>query len=141
VRELSIRELDATIGAGGRVFFDFVLKNRGSSACIVSGYPSATALDAEGKPAAGVVIVHAARAFHGPEHQRIRKIPLQPGGQAWFEIMGYDGMGDPEPCQMVDRVRIRLPGSNRPFPRMLQFATCPGFFTPSISFFVPGVPE
>jgi hypothetical protein len=141
VRDLSIRELDAKIGAGGRVFYDFVLKNHGSSVCTISGYPSAVALDADGKPATGVVFEHAARAFRGPEHQRVRTIALQPGGHAWFEIMGNDGMGNPKPCQIIDRVRIRLPGRNPPFPRIQRFATCPGFDTPSISFFVPGVPE
>ncbi len=142
-RDVTLRELDAGVANGGQLHYSFILTNHGNSACSVSGYPSATAFDAGGKLVPGVSFAQAPAIIAGPQHQRRRAIELKPGGHAWFQMVGNDGMGaeDLAPCRIVTRIRITLPGDRHPYPKFFGFSTCLGFNIPSISFLAPGVPE
>ena len=140
-RDLSIRDPGPLVAGGGKLVWEFILTNRSNRTCNLSGYPSAVALDAKGKMVSGINFQHQAGIMPGPEHQPMRTIHLKPGGHAWFQVWGNDGMGaeDISPCKIVAQIRMTPPGGNSPFPKILEFHTCLGYPT-SISFLVPGTP-
>jgi hypothetical protein len=142
-RDLSIRVPGGPgVAGGGKLAYNFELANQGNQTCTLSGYPAAVALDAKGKVVHSVRFEHALGVVAGPEDQRLRTIRLNAGGHAWFQVFGYDGMGeeDLKPCQIVTGIRITPPGGNPPFQKIDQFATCLDF-TPTISFLLPGNPS
>ncbi len=141
-RDLSIRGLGALVGGGGKLVWGFILTNRSHQTCNLSGYPAAVALDAKGGIVSGISFEHQPGMIPGPEHQPMRTIQVKPGGHAWFQVWGNDGMGaeDITPCEIVAQIRITPPGSANPFQKTLDFHTCLGYPT-TISFLVPGAPE
>jgi hypothetical protein len=141
--DLSIRELDSLVlvAGGGRTVWEFILTNRSGRTCNLSGYPSAVALDVKDRIVGGIGFEHQAGILPGPEHQPMRTIQVKPGGQAWFQVWGNDGMGieDNTPCRIVTHIRIAPPGGASPFQKTLGFHACLGY-PAKISFLVPGTP-
>lgn len=142
-RELSIQNdgNGGSVAGGGKLGYDYVLTNRGRRACTLFGYPTAVALDKDGKIVREVPFQRMAGWVGGPENQKVRAVRLKPGAQAMFQVMGYDGMGaDPVPvCNQVTQIRITPPGNHRPFAPMQDFRTCSGFAA-QVSFIVPASP-
>jgi hypothetical protein len=138
--DLSIRGLGALVAGGGQLVWGFIFTNRSNRTCNLSGYPSAVALDAKGKTVSGLSFEHQAGIMPGPEHQPMRTIQMKPGGHAWFQVCGNDGMGaeDNTPCKIVAQIRITPPGGTSPF-KNLVFHTCLGYPT-TISFLASGTP-
>jgi hypothetical protein len=142
VRELSIRDGHANVAGGGTVQYTYTLTNTSNRTCSLFGYPSAKALDFEGRAVTKVVFAHAGSPSAGSENQAAQMIELKPGAQAWFMIDGNDGTGamDLRPCRIVAGIRITPPGSSRPFREKFGFSTCIDSNAPHIYYLVPGVP-
>jgi hypothetical protein len=124
-RNLTI-EHKRTGAASGRMDDFYVLTNRGNKACTVSGYPSAVALNEQKEIVSQIQFKQVQPSAGDPEDWRVRRIRLEPGEHAWFEIETQDGMGleDLSFCGRAASVRITPPQNREPFRQLFPFTDC-----------------
>jgi len=140
------RDLTIIEGNGGAAMHntqaEYEITNHASHACTLSGYPTAVALNSEGKVVREIVFQHFSARRDASNEKEIPTIRLAPGGHAWFEIDATDptGLDDTSFCNKATMVRVTPPQNNRPFQRQFEFSTCgPG--SASISFLLAGEPD
>ncbi|MGV9006158.1 MAG: DUF4232 domain-containing protein [Brevundimonas sp.] len=92
------------------------VRNLGSAACGLAGYPSVSLVDDRNRPLATV------RAETGPgsyfhSGQTLTPVILPPGGQAWFDVawnvVPHEGEGETV-CPTAARIRVTAPGDTSP---------------------------
>ncbi|MBU1345617.1 MAG: DUF4232 domain-containing protein [Alphaproteobacteria bacterium] len=107
-------------GAGGRTNV-FAVTNTGAAACSVSGYPSVSLLDAQGR---GLTAI---RSEQNPQTAIPVNIPV--GGKGYFDIhwmvVPNEGAGE-RVCPSAARVRVLIPGDTAALGVPLTFTPCGG---------------
>jgi len=116
--DLTIKAGETDAAMGGVRSTPFVLTNVSKTSCTLKGY---VALDLLNK--AGKVVKRAAK--REPENP-ITTVIIEPGKKAWFSLFFNSGgagyMG--KPCPGYSRVRITIPGAQRPFIITSGVVTC-----------------
>ena len=105
--QLSVKHEADDAGVGQRdVTYSF--KNKSSSPCTLSGYPSFALLNRRGRPLRGQTTSH--------NSDQVTVVRLAPGGKAYFNIhySACGTVGTP-PCPTSYQVRIKAPHDARAF--------------------------
>ncbi len=136
---LSVKGLEPTVAGGGSLAYDYILTNRSSATCILSGYPKLQALRQDKGVVAGFEFRQLSGAVAAPQASLSEMIRLHPGEHAWFQVIGSDvtGLEDRSMCGKVKRLRVFLPGDARAIPSEIGFITCTGA---QVSFLYKGLP-
>jgi len=138
-QDLSIRQNGPGI-ATGQLDYDFILTNRSSHVCTVSGYPTAFALDKTGQFVKWIEFRHDPAMAEPPDNLLIKTIRLKPGAHAWFKVTTRDGTGmeDLSLCGKATQIQIAPPGSTQTFQQRFPFAACTE--SQGITFLLPEMP-
>ncbi|WP_024353130.1 DUF4232 domain-containing protein [Brevundimonas naejangsanensis] len=114
-------------GMGHRVT-TLALRNTGPSACTVTGYPSVSLLDGDGKLLTGV------RAAQGPgnyfaQGRAPTPVEIRPQQAAWFDlawsVIPHEDKGEAT-CPSAKTVRVTAPGAASAIALPLAFTPCGG---------------
>jgi len=118
--QLRLNSETGDAGAGNRVNV-FGVTNAGTAPCSVSGYPSVSLLDAQGRALTAI------RSDQNPQTATPVNIPA--GGKAFFDIawnvVPNEGNGE-RVCPTAARVRVLIPGDPAALAIPLSFTPCGG---------------
>jgi membrane-bound inhibitor of C-type lysozyme len=120
VAQLRLNSETGDAGAGGRTNV-FGVTNAGTAPCSVSGYPSVSLLDSQGRALTAI------RSDQNPNIATPVNIPV--GGKAYFDIhwtvVPNEGAGE-RVCPSAARVRVLIPGDTAALAIPLAFTPCGG---------------
>ena len=122
---LSVEGGDA--GMGHRLT-TLALRNAGPDACAVTGYPSVSLLDAEGKLMTGVRAVQAPGSYLA-QGRAPTPVEIRPQQAAWFDlawtVIPHEDKGETT-CPSAKTVRVTAPGAATAIALPLAFTPCGG---------------
>lgn len=124
--QLRLTSAGGDAGAGNRVAV-LAVQNTGAQPCGLTGYPTVTLLDGQGKTLS-------VRAEQNPgsyfrNGQPPSPVELRPQGRAWFDlawsIVPHEGEGETT-CPSATRIRITAPGDTTAMTLTQPFTPCGG---------------
>ena len=123
--DLFVESLSAGIAAG-TAGINYILHNRGTVSCTLSGFPVLSALDAHGKIIKAVKFKRMQGIWGVMDAESPSSVEVAPGSKAWFQIVYSDGNGleDRSSCHTITGLRIQLPGNKEPLVDHTAFAAC-----------------
>ncbi|MNJ18829.1 Membrane-bound lysozyme-inhibitor of c-type lysozyme [compost metagenome] len=114
-------------GMGHRVT-TLALRNAGTAACTVTGYPSVSLLDGEGKLMTSVRAVQAPGSYLA-QGRAPTPVEIRPQQAAWFDlawtVIPHEDKGETT-CPSAKTVRVTAPGAATAIALPLAFAPCGG---------------
>lgn len=114
---LALELVETDAGAGSR-YATLALRNTGTVACTLQGYPDLALLSADGQPRSPF------RFEQTPGAGDPAPVTLEPNGQAWFDmrttVIAGEVSGEPEPCPATTAVRVIAGGANIDVPLPLN---------------------
>ncbi|HBV13227.1 MAG TPA: hypothetical protein DEB60_08920, partial [Brevundimonas sp.] len=114
-------------GMGHRVT-TLALRNAGPSACTVTGYPSVSLLDGDGKLLTGVRAAQAPGNYFA-QGRAPTPVEIRPQQAAWFDlawsVIPHEDKGETT-CPSAKTVRVTAPGAASAIALPLAFTPCGG---------------
>lgn len=114
-------------GMGHRVT-TLALRNTGPSACTVTGYPSVSLLDGDGKLLTGVLAAQAPGNYFA-QGRAPTPVEIRPQQAAWFDlawsVIPHEDKGETT-CPSAKTVRVTAPGAASAIALPLAFTPCGG---------------
>jgi hypothetical protein len=122
--DLTLSRISEDAGAGHRVV-TYGVVNNSHAACSLTGYPTLTLIDTDGRRTDAVTVVATDQAFYnvgGPP----QAVNLTPGGKAVFFLSFAGIQATEKPCTAISRLIVIPPGNNQAIELADTLQVCTG---------------